>query len=127
MAAIPATLTGLAALVAVAGPAAGATGPLPGWRVDTPGGRRLGGEPPRAGRARLLGGGGGRRHLRLRRRDAPPGDATPFVAAAPGGIGPWAVEDPSLTWLDELDVPLVVARDGTGLADAAFEGPTDRA
>lgn len=52
---------------------------------------------------------------------------TPFVAAARGGVRLWTVEDPSLTWLDEFDVPPVVARDGAGLAYAAFERPTDRA
>jgi outer membrane protein assembly factor BamB len=52
-------------------------------------------------------------------------ELTPFVAAARGGSRLWTVEDTGFSWVDEFDVPPVVARDGAGLAYAAFERPTE--
>ena len=52
-------------------------------------------------------------------------NATPFVTARRGPSFLWTVTDAGFSWLDEFNVPPVVARDAAGLAYAAFERPVE--
>jgi outer membrane protein assembly factor BamB len=52
-------------------------------------------------------------------------NGTPFVTARRAGSLLWTVTDAGFSWLDEFNVPPVVARDAAGLAFAAFERPTE--